>query len=194
MVLVFSDELLNCFVRHLIPITTVEMFVSNHASVDQCIELADIGFGDLALRFFDRPCPRLQCRGMPLPPYGDSENLSAASSRTTNPVAVAGVGTISSIGDPSLVAAMDSRVKRFCASCGEVFYLWDSQVDGCAFGPSFCHLFMMVCGEEVFGTLRPPPPPPPQGLSHERRIYGFRLHPSTRMGHSVQHTSSTLSV
>ena len=119
-------------------------------------------------------CPCLPCRGMPLLPYGDSENLSLSMHGGDNPADL-----------------MDSNVKRYCASCEQVFYHWDSKVDGCAFGPSFCHLFMMVFGKEVFGTLQKPQP---SVKTYTRRIFGFRLHPSTRMGHTVQHAPSTWSL
>lgn len=97
-------------------------------------------------------CPRVVCNGMPLLPFGDSDNFQVHGGR-------------------------DTRAKRYCLSCGEGFYHWDSKVDGCAWGTSFCHLFVLTCGDEVFsewkrlslrqssGTVIP-------------RIFGFALHPS----------------
>lgn len=31
--------------------------------------------------------------------------------------------------------------------------MWDSSVDGCAWGTSFCHLLLMVYGKELFPSL-----------------------------------------
>lgn len=47
----------------------------------------------------------------------------------------------------------DGKVMRYCCSCGEIFHQWDSQIDGCAFGTSFTHLFLMTYGEEFFPEL-----------------------------------------
>jgi casein kinase II subunit beta len=103
-------------------------------------------------------CPRVACRGMPLLPFGDFDNFQVHG------------GT------------RDARAKRYCASCGEGFYHWDSKVDGCAWGTSFCHLFLLTCGDEVFSewrhTLRPSETVVP-------RIFGFELHPSIQKRQSL---------
>jgi Casein kinase II regulatory subunit len=120
-------------------------------------------------------CPTLACRGMPLLPIGDSDNYHSLTPSSSS----------SSLGksrEETAVAAADHRAKRYCASCRQVYYHWDSKVDGCAWGTFFCHLFLMVCGKEVF-----------QGWDwqsnrlwrqdrtpHVARIFGFKLHPSTQ--------------
>jgi len=43
--------------------------------------------------------------------------------------------------------------KRYCCSCGEIFNLWDSEIDGCAWGPSFCHLYLITYGESFSSAL-----------------------------------------
>jgi len=32
--------------------------------------------------------------------------------------------------------------------------MWESKVDGSAWGPSFCHLFLMTYGKEIFSCLQ----------------------------------------
>jgi Casein kinase II regulatory subunit len=73
------------------------------------------------------------------------------------------------------------RAKRYCAVCGKVYYHWDSKVDGCAWGTSFCHLFLMVCGKDIFGDWSNHQ----SALNRDRQreafvaeIFGFRIHPS----------------
>lgn len=102
-------------------------------------------------------CPRLPCRGMPLLPYGDSDNYQVHGTR-------------------------DDRAKRYCASCGQGFYLWESRLDGCAWGTSFCHLFLLTCGDEVFGDWKRQASSQ-SAVSSSRAlvvpgIFGFQLHPS----------------
>lgn len=94
-------------------------------------------------------CPMLSCHGMSLLPYGDSENYGGS----------------------------QSRAKRYCASCRNIFYHWDSKVDGCAFGPSFCHLFLLTCGLEVLGDWSGEIGSRLEPLMQEPRIFGFRIHP-----------------
>lgn len=120
-------------------------------------------------------CPRLLCRGMPLLPYGDSDVCSFSSSKQSS--------------DPT-EAAWNLKAKRYCCSCRRVWYHWDSQVDGCSWGPSFCHLFLMTCGQEVFGDeivrLGCHHKPTQNEVNHGDetpipRIFGFRLHPQASM-------------
>jgi casein kinase II subunit beta len=90
-------------------------------------------------------CPSLDCHGMPLLPIGDSENYNGG------------------------------KAKRYCCNCQQVWYHWDSKVDGCAWGPSFCHLFLLTCGEQVFGQYRKRQSPI---IRRPPTIFGFQLHPS----------------
>jgi Casein kinase II regulatory subunit len=105
-------------------------------------------------------CPVLKCRGMPLLPTGEADEFY--------------VPPESSHGDE--MAEVRRRAKRYCASCRQMFYHWDSKVDGCAWGTSFCHLFLLVHGAEVFGKWNPSER---REHVHVSRIFGFPLHPST---------------
>jgi hypothetical protein len=98
-------------------------------------------------------CPRVVCQGMPLLPFGDSDNFQVHD------------------------GGRDTRAKRYCPSCGEGFYHWDSKVDGCAWGTSFCHLFVLTCGDEVFSEWKRLSLQPSSGTVVPR-IFGFGLHPS----------------
>jgi hypothetical protein len=119
-------------------------------------------------------CPRLSCAGMPLLPFSDSDNLEPLD-QTTDDVSYY-KSTVPS--EPVLQYSIASRAKRYCASCEQVFYHWDSKVDGSAWGPCFCHLFLMVFGAEVFAEWKGQRRPSPR--LHEPRIFGFRLHASAR--------------
>jgi hypothetical protein len=101
-------------------------------------------------------CPRVVCQGMPLLPFGESDNYQ-----------VHGGGG----------GGRDTRAKRYCPSCGEGFYHWDSKVDGCAWGTSFCHLFVLTCGDEVFSEWKRLSRQPSSGTVVPR-IFGFGLHAS----------------
>ncbi len=99
-------------------------------------------------------CSRINCNGMPLLPVGISDNYD-----------------IGGKGGPC------RKAMRYCPSCNETFYMWDSKVDGAAWGTSFAHLFLMAQGSEVFPlvlksdvvkNMRQPP----------RKIFGFRIHPA----------------
>jgi Casein kinase II regulatory subunit len=100
-------------------------------------------------------CPVLECRGMPLLPTGEADEFG-------------------SHGDE--MGEVGRRAKRYCARCRRIFYHWDSKVDGCAWGTSFCHLFLLVHGAEVFGKWNPSER---REHVHVARIFGFPLHPST---------------
>jgi Casein kinase II regulatory subunit len=106
-------------------------------------------------------CPLLTCRGMPLLPFGDSDDYSTANNNDDD-------------GEEEGITA-NTRAKRYCPSCRQIFFHWDSKVDGCAWGNSFCHLFLMVYGEEVFGTTRLRRPE--DAGETVPRIFGFPLHP-----------------
>lgn len=83
-------------------------------------------------------CPRSTCRGTGLLPYGYSNDY------TTDPSV------------PVVTAVMrkehDSCCHRYCPSCGEVWISWDSKADGCAWGPSWCHLFLLSFGTQVYAN------------------------------------------
>lgn len=71
-------------------------------------------------------CPRVSCRGMPLLPYGMSDEYDVQGIR---------------------------KGMKYCCSCGETLFAWESKVDGSAWGPYFCHLFVMAHGAEIFPML-----------------------------------------
>lgn len=123
-------------------------------------------------------CPRMRCRGMPLLPYGDSDNYDPCNSVTT-------------------------RAKRYCPCCGEVrrvrclpffcflfsrlilfllqkLYMWDAKADESAWGPSFCHLFLMLYGNSVFPDLHRTVNTH-NGTLAEPSIFGFKLHPASQL-------------
>mmetsp|Transcript_2500 Transcript_2500/g.5927 ORF Transcript_2500/g.5927 Transcript_2500/m.5927 type:complete len:184 (+) Transcript_2500:966-1517(+) len=103
-------------------------------------------------------CPRVSCGGAPLLPYGASNDFSGV--------------------------LRNSFCQRFCPKCGEVWIWWDSKTDGCAFGPSLCHLFLLTHGAEIY---------PVGKLSTEDadtswapfRVMGFRIHPATTWGRPI---------
>jgi hypothetical protein len=78
-------------------------------------------------------CPSLACGGMPLLPYGDSDNyhLPSHNIRPDN-------------------NTRHHCAKRYCALCGALYYDLSSTVDGCAWGKTFCHLFTLVYGKILF--------------------------------------------
>ncbi|GAX29373.1 hypothetical protein FisN_16Hh188 [Fistulifera solaris] len=131
---------------------------------------------DLLRRRFQRGsavfgrCPRISCSGMPLLPYGDSDNL--------NPMEYMPTENNASVENPS-ISLQQRRVKRYCALCGESFYHWESEIDGCAWGTSCCHLFWMVYGKDVFAEWLEWKPS--RHSPNEARIFGFRLHPSAHL-------------
>jgi len=79
-------------------------------------------------------CPRGCCKGMPLLPCGTSDEYE------------------NTLSGPN-VATNNKNARRYCCSCGERFYFWESNVDGSAWGTSFCHLFLLTYGDEVFPQL-----------------------------------------
>ena len=76
-------------------------------------------------------CPRSTCRGTGLLPYGYSNDYTSANTA-------------------SATTSKSSLCHRYCPSCGEVWISWDSKTDGCAWGPSWCHLFLMCFGSQVY--------------------------------------------
>jgi len=102
-------------------------------------------------------CPLIQCYGQPVLPVGLKDDMGA------------------------------DTVKIFCPKCKNVYHpppmryrnshgaaaLSSATVDGAAFGTTFAHLFLMTFNNLV-----------PDGLSQETtyvpRVFGFRLHPTSR--------------
>jgi len=81
-------------------------------------------------------CPRSNCKGTGLLPYGYSNDFTS---------------------DPSVPTVTtgsrkehDSCCHRYCPSCGEVWISWESKTDGCAWGPSWCHLFLLAFGSQIY--------------------------------------------
>ena len=103
-------------------------------------------------------CPRPQCQGTMLLPYGVSNDFTSNS----------------------------HICQRYCACCGNVWNCWESKTDGCAWGPSLCFLLLMAHGHELFPAaadrqissemLRHPNDP---------RVFGFRIHPAASWGHPL---------
>lgn len=101
-------------------------------------------------------CPRSCCKGTGLLPYGYSNDYTSDASVPT-------VTTASR-------KEHDSCCHRYCPSCGEVWISWESKTDGCAWGPSWCHLFLLAFGSQVYAkeleaaaaASQAPSPPQPQ--------------------------------
>mmetsp|Transcript_22112 Transcript_22112/g.61502 ORF Transcript_22112/g.61502 Transcript_22112/m.61502 type:complete len:283 (-) Transcript_22112:453-1301(-) len=99
-------------------------------------------------------CPRSSCRGTGLLPYGRSSNYdycsssSSSSSRSSSSRRDGHVNKSDSNSNPS--SNRESACHRYCPSCGEVWVGWDSKTDGCAWGPSWCHLFLLAFGKQVY--------------------------------------------
>lgn len=85
-------------------------------------------------------CPRVQCDGMPLLPYGDSDDWGVSLNGSSS-------------------WATPGTAKRYCPSCHEIMYHWDSKIDGCAWGTSFAPLFLLECGDEIMPSWRQHPSP-----------------------------------
>eukprot|EP00590_Aulacoseira_subarctica_P010136 CAMPEP_0172425574 /NCGR_PEP_ID=MMETSP1064-20121228/32758_1 /TAXON_ID=202472 /ORGANISM="Aulacoseira subarctica , Strain CCAP 1002/5" /LENGTH=322 /DNA_ID=CAMNT_0013168547 /DNA_START=275 /DNA_END=1243 /DNA_ORIENTATION=+ len=124
-------------------------------------------------------CPKINCQGMRLLPYGISDVY----------------GRINPNGDANANFALSSSTLRYCCSCGEVCILnWSRDnrksangADGCAWGPSFCHLFLMTHGKDFDPRLLSSPGDGKVEMQHchnedftrpTRSIFGFQMHPS----------------
>jgi hypothetical protein len=59
-------------------------------------------------------------------------------------------------------------------------YMWDAKADESAWGPSFCHLFLMLYGNIVFPDLQRTVNPH-NGTMAEPSIFGFKLHPASQL-------------
>jgi hypothetical protein len=107
---------------------------------------------------------------------------------------------------------LSSTAMRYCCCCGEVFVLnWrgkndECAVDGCAWGPSFCHLYLMTHGNDfdprLLHTARQPSIDDGyilrdeccENLHYQKRdetamptpaIFGFKLHPSAPIRYPI---------
>jgi hypothetical protein len=151
-------------------------------------------------------CPRTSCRGCGLLPYGFSNDYTFAT-----PVS-------KTKADPP---PPENLCHRYCPSCGEVWISWDSKTDGCAWGPSWCHLFLLAFGTQVYAeelaritasrndpsTMYNPPlrsrifenvSAPLSRASTVRSspppsVFGFRIHPATPFGRPFTEQSLAVS-
>ena len=158
-------------------------------------------------------CPRLSCHGMPLLPYGDENDYHSLSSALPSTLLSSSIKQRQQM---QRYNYYQHRCKRYCCSCGETFYFWDSKTDGCAWGPNFCHLFLLAYGQQVFPQVvverqqqeqqnlraRSSTSSPGQDASTnvrdrqstssltsnqcKRQVYGFEIHPSTPWGHQLK--------
>ena len=103
-------------------------------------------------------CPRPQCQGTMLLPYGVSNDFTSNS----------------------------HACQRYCACCGNVWNFWESKTDGCAWGPSLCFLLLMAHGHELFPAAADRQPSS-ELLRHpnDPRVFGFRIHPAASWGHPL---------
>lgn len=111
-------------------------------------------------------CPSPSCHGTPLLPIGTS-----CYNRSDD------------AGEESSCPAM---AQRYCWTCRRAWMHWDSVVPGWAWGDSFCHLFILEHGSEVFGQEIQPSFKTAKvtGIQMDQlvepQIFGFRLHPSAK--------------
>ena len=66
--------------------------------------------------------------------------------------------------------------QRYCCSCGQVWEWWDSKVDGSAWGPSLCHLYLLTYGKASLGGVGSMPQQNPTATVPT--IFGFQVHPA----------------
>ena len=85
-------------------------------------------------------CPRSTCKGTGLLPYGYSNDYTSDAT----------INIATSTTKSKRKEHGDSCCHRYCPSCGEVWISWDSKTDGCAWGPSWCHLFLLAFGSQVY--------------------------------------------
>lgn len=100
-------------------------------------------------------CSRIQCKGTPFLPIGLSDRYD--------------------IGETE---GQKRKAMRLCPCCRETFVMWDSRVDGAAWGTSFAYLFLMTQGSNVFGKHYGQIPGE-RDISHSNsndRIFGFPIH------------------
>lgn len=101
-------------------------------------------------------CPQPSCRGMPLLPHGETSDYGHRHNQNQHEHA-------------------STNAQRYCCCCGNVWEHWDSKVDGSAWGPSFCHLYLLTYGKEAFrGRLAHSALP--DNPSTVPTIFGFQVH------------------
>lgn len=113
-------------------------------------------------------CPRSTCKGTGLLPYGHSNDYTSDPS----------VPTVTA----SSRKEHDSCCHRYCPACGEVWNSWESKTDGCAWGPSWCHLFLLAFGCQVYAVeleaaaefAQVPRPEQPQSQASTHPVRSFR--------------------
>ncbi|KAI2500656.1 protein kinase regulator [Fragilaria crotonensis] len=66
------------------------------------------------------------------------------------------------------------NAQRYCFSCGQVWEWWDSKVDGSAWGPSLCHLYLLTYGKGLLGGVGSMPQQNPTATVPT--IFGFQVH------------------
>jgi hypothetical protein len=147
-------------------------------------------------------CPRPICRGCGTLPYGYNIDYTSTSRQGS-----------------SSLSSSTSLCHRYCPSCGEVWISWNSKTDGCAWGPSWCHLFLLTFGTQVFAeeleailanqpssNSRPPVVEKSTvtvpSLSTTKAsvstapppsVFGFRIHPETPFGRPFNEQSLRVS-
>lgn len=103
-------------------------------------------------------CPRPQCDGSVLLPYGVSNDFTCNT----------------------------STCQRYCACCGNLWNCWESKTDACAWGPSLCYLLLMAHGNELFpGASSRPTSAEMLRHPNDPRVFGFRIHPAAPWGHPI---------
>jgi casein kinase II subunit beta len=110
-------------------------------------------------------CPRVSCRGTALLPYGSRDDYTS-----------------------NIIAKHNKRCQRYCPCCGEIWNFWESKTDGCAWGPSLCHLLLLTHGSEIYSTTTTTT----TTTNHKSRpmIMGFQIHPATTWGRPLSHQST----
>jgi hypothetical protein len=78
-------------------------------------------------------CPNPSCRKASLLPCGASDNYQSLAgwNATTN----------------APMSRLEHRCQRYCCQCHQIFVFRGSKVDGCAWGTSFCNLFVLTYGK-----------------------------------------------
>lgn len=104
-------------------------------------------------------CPRIQCEGSTLLPYGAQHDYTSNA----------------------------HTCQRYCPSCGNLWNCWESKTDGCAWGPSLCYLLLLAHGHELYPVANRPRLPPLMStdmIHHPNNpsIFGFQIHPAATWG------------
>jgi hypothetical protein len=122
-------------------------------------------------------CPNPSCCNLLLLPLGAFDNYQVVISQVNQTTA----------------PTRETLCKRYCYSCRHVYLYRASKVDGCAWGTSFCHLFVMMYGKQFLLDLRTKDYRQEvyndskqtvkqvysKGKTTDAAIFGFRLHSSS---------------